>query len=120
MDEVFTIYGHDTQHKGYWSEYDIDTNEYSNVPVEFWFAYVLNAEVSETIQPMLGMFTQSTGNEIYVDGHLEINFKEHDGIMIDGGKNMIVKIKTPRTNRKGIQTFDFMPATMVRRFLVLS
>jgi len=120
MWEVFTVYGHDTQFKAEYYEYDEDTNTYDLTPVEFWFAYVINSESTELIQPLEGFYTNSTSNLIYVDGQLNIPFKENDKVTIKGGENMIVKMDTPRTNRKGIETFDFHPTENVRRFLYLS
>lgn len=120
MWEAFTIYGHDTQHKAEYYEYDVLTNTYNPSPIEFWFAYVSNSEETELIQPLEGFYTNSTGNTIYVDGQLEISFKENDKITIDGSENMIVRIETPRTNKKGLRTFDFQPSDMVRRVLILS
>ena len=120
MWEAFTVYGHDTQYKGLYYEYDEDTNAYSSTPVDFWFSYVSGSSTSELIQPLTGFYTSSTSNEIYVDGHLEIPFKENDRIEIDGSLTMIVKISEPRKLRKGIRTFDFQPSENVRRFLVLS
>ena len=120
MWEKFSLYGHDTQHKAFYYEYDLENNTYETVPVEFWFAYVSNSEESELVQPLLGVYANSTSNAIYVDGHLDITFKENDRIEIDGSLNMIVKVEKPRVLRKGITTFDFLPADLVRRVLVLS